>query len=112
MSRTLRAGQLLPGLYDITASTAQYAITASVAQYAEFALNVSASAQNQIVSDNVVAEITTGTASFLLTSASIQLFQITDTGVAIFATQSAELTGPAPVGGMYFTSSSFFVGLE
>jgi hypothetical protein len=96
MARQIRSGQLSPGsLYNITAS---YAATASSAT----------SFQNQ----DVVINVQPGTASFLLTSASIQLLQVTNTGVLILPTQSAELTGTAPIGAMYFTSSSFFVGLE
>lgn len=97
MNRQIKPGQLGQGIYNITAS---YALAADIS-------NVS-----RIVIDDVNAVVTNNTASFLITSASIQLFQITNTGIAIFATQSAELEGPAPVGGMYFTSSSFFVGLE
>jgi hypothetical protein len=33
-------------------------------------------------------------------------------GALILITQSAELTGSAPNGGIYFTSSSFFIGLD
>jgi hypothetical protein len=96
MARQLRPGQLSPvGIYNITAS---FAATASAAT----------SFQNQ----DVVINVQPGTASFLLTSASIQLLQVTNTGVLILPTQSAELTGSAPIGAMYFTSSSFFVGLE
>lgn len=40
------------------------------------------------------------------------LLTVSQSGVVIFATQSSELTGAAPAGGMYFTSSSFFVGLD
>lgn len=40
------------------------------------------------------------------------ILTVSQSGVVILATQSAELIGPAPVGGIYFTSSSFFVGLE
>ena len=40
------------------------------------------------------------------------VFQVSHSGVAIFATQSAELTGTAPNGGLYFTSGNFFVGLD
>lgn len=98
MSRQLRPGQLqASSIYNITAS---YALKADIS-------NVT-----QITNNSVTAQVQAGTASFLLTSASLQLFQITSTGIAIFATQSAELTGTAPVGGLYFTSSSFFVGLE
>jgi hypothetical protein len=37
---------------------------------------------------------------------------VSQSGIVILSTQSAELTGPAPNGGMYFTSGSFFVGLD
>jgi hypothetical protein len=100
MSRQLRPGQLRTGsFYDITAS---YAMN----------FNTDALVTNRIASGHVTGSVSTGTAAFLLTSASFNLFEITDTGIAIFATQSNELSGSAPVGGMYFTSSSFFVGLE
>ncbi len=100
MSRQLRPGQLRTGsFYDITAS---YAMN----------FNTDALVTNRIASGNVTGSVTTGTASFLLTRGTQKLLEITDTGIAILATQSAELTGSAPNGGIYFTSSSFFVGLE
>jgi hypothetical protein len=37
---------------------------------------------------------------------------VSQSGVVIFSTQSAELTGAAPIGGIYFTSSSLYVGLD
>ena len=40
------------------------------------------------------------------------LLTVSQSGVVIFATQSAELTGTAPNGGVYFTSGNFFVGLD
>jgi hypothetical protein len=40
------------------------------------------------------------------------IFSVTQSGYAIIATQSAELTTSAPNGGMYFTSTNFFVGLD
>jgi hypothetical protein len=36
---------------------------------------------------------------------------VSQSGVILIATQSAQLSSPAPNGGMYFTSDSFFVGL-
>jgi hypothetical protein len=94
-----------------------------------------------ITSGSVTASVDTGTTTFLITSASRTMFSISNTGgvtasgsaqtmfliknasnnnlfavsqsgVVIIATQSAELTGTAPNGGMYFTSGSFFVGLD
>jgi hypothetical protein len=40
------------------------------------------------------------------------IFTVTQSGYVVIATQSMLLTNPAPYGGIYFTSSSFFVGLE
>ena len=40
------------------------------------------------------------------------ILTVSQSGVVIFATQSAELTGTAPNGGLYFTSGNFFVGLD
>jgi hypothetical protein len=37
---------------------------------------------------------------------------ISQSGVIVLSTQSQELTGLAPNGGIYFTSASFFVGLD
>jgi hypothetical protein len=118
MARQLRPGQLRTGsFYDITAS---FAYTASVAlSGSQNALGAGAF----IAFGNVTASVIPstypdtasfiGTSSFLLTSASLRLFEVTETGIVILATQSMELpSGSAPVGGMYFTSSSFFVGLE
>jgi len=36
---------------------------------------------------------------------------VSQSGVIVFATQSSELTGDAQIGAIYFTSSSFFIGL-
>lgn len=50
---------------------------------------------------------------FLIKNAtSTPVLTVSQSGVIVLATQSVELTSPAPVGGMYFTSNSFFVGLE
>jgi hypothetical protein len=40
------------------------------------------------------------------------ILTVSQSGVVIIATQSAELTSSAPNGGLYFTSESFFVGLD
>jgi len=50
---------------------------------------------------------------FLIRDASFApILAVSESGVVIFATQSVQLTGTAPVGAIYFTSSSLFVGLE
>lgn len=40
------------------------------------------------------------------------IFTVSQSGMLILATHSIELISSAPVGGIYFTSNSFFVGLE
>ncbi|CAB4143658.1 hypothetical protein UFOVP450_192 [uncultured Caudovirales phage] len=40
------------------------------------------------------------------------ILTVSQSGVVVFATQSVELTGTAPNGGVYFTSGNFFVGLD
>jgi hypothetical protein len=105
VGRQFQPGQLRPNLlYDISSS---YALTAS------YVAGISDIILNQIVQGTITASVQTGTsAAFLITSASLDLFQVYPSGVAVFATQSLELTNPAPIGGIYFTSSSFFVGLD
>lgn len=50
---------------------------------------------------------------FLIKNFSNQpILAVSQSGVVVVATQSVELTGSAPNGGMYFTSGSFFVGLD
>ena len=50
---------------------------------------------------------------FLIKNTSNQnILRVSQSGVVIFATQSATLTGTAPNGGIYFTSTSFYVGLD
>ena len=96
---------------------------------------------NFIASGSVTASVDVSTNTFLITSASRNIFSINNTGgvtisgsaqtlflvkntinnnilsvsqsgVVIIATQSVDLTGTAPNGGIYFTSGSFFVGLD
>ena len=45
-------------------------------------------------------------------SSNTTVLAVSQSGVVIFSTQSQELTGFAPIGSIYFTSASFFVGLE
>ena len=45
-------------------------------------------------------------------SSNTTVLAVSQSGVVIFSTQSQELTGLAPNGGIYFTSASFFVGLD
>jgi hypothetical protein len=45
-------------------------------------------------------------------SINLPIFTVSQSGMIILATQSAQLSNPAPNGAIYFTSSSFFVGLD
>jgi hypothetical protein len=45
-------------------------------------------------------------------SINLPIFTISQSGMIILATQSAQLLNPAPNGAIYFTSSSFFIGLD
>jgi hypothetical protein len=40
------------------------------------------------------------------------ILKVNNGGILVLATQSVELTDPAPAGALYFTSSSFFIGLD
>jgi hypothetical protein len=97
-TRQLKPSQLKPGLYAITASQA---ISASYAPTPYL-----------ILTGSVFAKVNTSNNIFLIKSASIDMLTITQSGVLILSTQSAQLSGSAPTGGIYFTSSSFYVGLE
>ena len=48
----------------------------------------------------------------IFNSSNNNLLQISQSGVVILATSSVILTGTAPNGAIYFTSSSFYVGIE
>ena len=43
---------------------------------------------------------------------STNILTVSQSGVIVIATQSVELSNPAPNGGIYFTSNSFFIGLD
>lgn len=56
-----------------------------------------------------------GSASNLLTvknANNTNMLAVSQSGVVVLATSSVELSGTAPNGGIYFTSSSLFVGLD
>jgi hypothetical protein len=50
---------------------------------------------------------------FLIKNFSNQpILTVSQSGIIVLATQSMQLTSPAPNGAIYFTSESFFVGLD
>ena len=102
MSRQFKPSQLKPGLlYDITSS---YALTAS------YSLN--SPDPYRIISGSTEALVTPENDIFLIKNNGNTVLAVSESGVVVFATQSSELNNPAPTGGIYFTSGSFFVGLE
>jgi len=71
---------------------------------------------------NIIGD-TTMTGSLFVTStnddvfvvknqSNVSLLSVTQSGVITLSTQSIELTDPAPKGGIYFTSTNFYVGLN
>jgi hypothetical protein len=108
MARQFRPGQLQTGsLFNISAS---YAITASYALNSTsviFPFSGSAVITGSLEIKSDINNI------FLIKNFNNQpILTVSQSGVVVVATQSAELTGTAPNGGNYFTSGSFFVGLD
>jgi len=110
MARQFRPGQLQTGsLFNISSSysvTASYALNGGGAGIGfPFSGSAVITGSLQIKSDinNV----------FLIKNFNNQpILTVSQSGVVVFATQSVELTGSAPNGAIYFTSESFFVGLD
>ena len=105
----IKPEQISKGFYNITGSlfgTASYATTAS------YALNNPTTDIFRITTGSVTASVNVKNNIFLITSASANMLSIDNTGILTLATQSNILTTPAPLGGIYFTSSSMYIGLE
>jgi len=108
MSRQLRPGQLQTGsLYDITSS---FAVTASYALTTDPIFPFTGDA---VITGSL--EITSNVADIFI----IKNFQtnqpiltVSQSGVITVATHSINLTATAPNGGIYFTATNFFVGLD
>jgi hypothetical protein len=111
MSRQFRPGQLQTGsLYNISSSyavTASYALNGGGVGGNGFPFSGSAVITGSLEIKSDINNI------FLIKNFNNQpILTVSQSGVIIIATQSAELTNAAPNGGMYFTSGSFFVGLS
>jgi hypothetical protein len=131
----IKPEQLRSGSYEISGS-----FSGSFQGDGSGLTNVTVNDASRIVFNNITASVNVGPDVFLITSSSIDLFKIdqqgtvtiqnnandvfliknlsgdsilnvSQSGVIVLTTQSIELTNPAPNGGIYFTSSSFFVGL-
>lgn len=135
MSRRFNIKQLPTGSYSITGSfTGSFTGDGS-------GLTGIGSGASRISFASVTASVEDAQDIFLISSASIELFKlsssgavtiqnnaadvfliknlnsdniltVSQSGVITIATSSVELTGTAPNGGIYFTSASFFVGLD
>ena len=106
----IKPEQLRSGFYNITGSLF------GTSSYADFALTASYALNTddpfRIVTGSVTASVSTGQNIFLITNNNTTVLAVSQSGVVVFATQSQVLTDPAPNGGIYFTSASFFVGLD
>ena len=109
MGRQFNPGQLQTGsLFNISSS---YALTAS------FALNGGSGNTFPFSGSAVITgslEIISNVNNiFLIKNFNNQpVLTVSQSGIIVLATQSAQLTSPAPNGAIYFTSGSFFVGLS
>jgi hypothetical protein len=109
MGRQLNPGQLQTGsLFNISSS---YALTAS------FALNGGGGNMFPFSGSAVITgslEIISNVNNiFLIKNFNNQnILTVSQSGIIVLATQSMQLTSPAPNGAIYFTSESFFVGLD
>ena len=109
MGRQLKPGQLQTGsLYNISSS---YALTAS------FALNGGGGNTFPFSGSDIITGslqiISNVNNIFLIKNFNNQpILTVSQSGIIVLATQSMQLTSPAPNGAIYFTSESFFVGLD
>jgi hypothetical protein len=124
----IKPEQLRSGSYNITGSlfgtsslalTASYfsgsvsnAISSSYALTASYALNAGISTPFRISTGSISASVNIGPNIFIITNNNQPVLTVSQSGIIIISTQSQELTGTAPNGGIYFTSASFFIGLD
>ena len=112
----IKPEQLRSGFYEITGSLFGTSSYANFALTASYAMNGGGGGGGgdpfRITTGSISASVNIGPAIFIITQNNIPVLTVSQSGVVIFATQSQELTGPAPNGAIYFTSSSFFVGLD
>ena len=109
MGRQLNPGQLQTGsLFNISSSyalTASFALNGGGGNTFPFSGSAVITGSLQIISN--VNNI------FLIKNFNNQpVLTVSQSGIIVLATQSMQLTSPAPNGAIYFTSESFFVGLD
>ena len=106
----IKPEQLRSGFYEITGSLFGTASYADFALTASYALNTPV--PFRIATGSISASVDIGPNIFIITNNNVPVLTISQSGVITIQTQSQELAGPAPNGGIYFTSASFFVGLD
>jgi hypothetical protein len=107
----IKPEQLRSGSYNITGSLFGTSSYATFALTASYALNSSGD-PFRISTGSISASVNVGSTIFLITNNNIPVFTVSQSGVVILATQSINPIDPAPNGGIYFTSSSLYVGLD
>jgi hypothetical protein len=109
----IKPEQLRSGFYAITGSLFGTASYANFALTASYAMNAGGTGTPfRISTGSISASVDVGPNIFIITNNNQPVLTVSQSGVVILATQSQELAGTAPNGGIYFTSSSFFVGLD
>jgi hypothetical protein len=109
----IKPEQLRSGFYEITGSLFGTSSYANFALTASYAMNGgSGGTPFRISTGSISASVDVGPNIFIITNNNQPVLTVSQSGVVILATQSQELAGIAPNGGIYFTSSSFFVGLD
>jgi hypothetical protein len=110
----IKPEQLRSGFFEITGSLFGTSSYANYALTASYAMNGGGGGGTpfRIATGSISASVDVGPTIFLITNNNIPVLTVSQSGVVILATQSIELTGTAPNGGIYFTSSSLFVGLD
>jgi hypothetical protein len=109
----IKPEQLRSGFYEITGSLFGTSSYANFALTASYAMNGgSGGTPFRISTGSVSASVNVGPNIFIITNNNIPVLTVSQSGVVILTTQSQVLTGPAPNGGIYFTSASFYVGLD
>jgi hypothetical protein len=109
----IKPEQLRSGSFNITGSLFGTSSYANYALTASYAMNGGGGGTPfRISTGSISASVDIGPTIFLITNNNIPVLTVSQSGVVILATQSIELIGNAPNGGIYFTSSSLFVGLD
>ena len=90
-------------LVTLVPTSASHALTASYVN----PLN-----QNVIVTGSLFLTSTNSNIFLIRNQSNIPVLTVSQSGVVVLSTQSTELIGNAPNGAIYFTSSSFYIGLD